>query len=634
MKFTFASIFVIPLLFISIAFSQTASPLRGKNLLKEADSLLFIDADASIGRATSVLQYFSDNDTLFVDATFLLAQAYREKRIYDSVDYYANICLQKALEIQDTVNIIYSYLNRGTDYYLMAEYAKALDELKKSETYYKAFGTERTTDKISPLYYAKLLNNMATAYIKTAHYDSSLRCFIQAIKIKEANHAETGTLIVSKINIGSIYLAIKDYDNSQVWLSRALKDAISEQDSVYMARCYANLGVLYKRTGDTSRAIVNYKKALGINENRGDHRNQAIVLQNLALLLSSQKKYDDAYPYFVRALENNNAIGANNSRLHLAMSRMFLEQQIYDSAIVHGNLALPLAVESGNMDVQMEDYKLLSKAYKGKKQFEKACHFVEKHLSLKDSATIMKNQEYIQSLKTEFETERKENEIVFLKELNQSEHTKALAIQSKQRLFIVVVLLALALLIVVAAYYFSKRKKEKELYLIEKKLLETNLKNKELSAKELQTEVDYKARQLTTHALNMLQKNQMLADIREKLNAISSQVSEQLARQFNAIIKDIGKSQKTEKDWELFKNYFESVNKGFHQKLRLLNPNLNTHDFRLAALVSLNLNIKETAALLCISPNSIKVARYRLRKRLNVESGEDLYSFLNKLKGI
>ena len=633
MKLTFVSVFVMLFLFVSIAFSQNASPIRGKSLLREADSLLFIDADASIHRAKTVLKHFGGNDTLFVNATSTLAQAYREKKIYDSVDYYADICLQKALEIQDTVNIIYSYLNRGTDYYLMAEYARALDDLKKSETYYKAFGTERTTDKISPLYYAKLLNNMATAYIKTAHYDSSLRCFIQAIKIKEANHAEVGTLIVSKINIGSIYLAIKDYDNSQKWLSRALKDAIKEQDSVYMARCYANLGVLFKKTGDTTRAIVHYKNALTINESRGDHRNQAIVLQNLALLLSSQKKYNDALPYFVRALENNNAIGANNSRLHLAMSRMFLEQQSYDSAIVHGNLALALAKESGNMDVQLEDYDLLSRAYKDKKQFHKAYDFLQKHLSLKDSITMKENREYIQSLKTEFETERKENEIVFLKELNQSEHTKALAIQSKQRLLIAVVLLALALLIVVAAYYFSKKKKEKELYLVEKKLLETDLKNKEMREKELQTEVDYKARQLTTHALNMLQKNQMLADIREKLNAISLQVGEQLARQFNAIIKEIGKSQKTEKDWELFKNYFESVNKGFHQKLRLLNPNLSTHDFRLAALVSLNLNIKETAALLCISPNSIKVARYRLRKRLNVESGEDLYSFLNKLKG-
>ncbi len=632
MKFTFVSVFVIPLLFVSIAFSQTTSPLPGKSILREADSLLFIDADASIGKAKSVLQYFGDNDTLFVDATFLLAQAYREKRIYDSVDYYANICLQKALELQDTVNIIYSYTNLGSDYYLIAEYAKALNELKKSETYYKAFGTERETDKISPLYYAKLLNNMATAYIKTAHYDSSLRCFIESIKIKEANHAAAGTLIVSKINIGSIYLAIKDYANGEVWLKEALADATYVQDSVYMARCYANLGVLYKKTGDTSRAIVNYKKALGINESRGDHRNQAIVLQNLALLLSSQKKYREAHAYFIRALDNNNTIHANNSRLHLAISRMFVEQQMYDSSIVHSQLSLQLSRQNGNIDVLLEDYELLAKAHKEKKQFHKAYNYIEKYVALKDSITNNKNQKYIQNLKTEFETERKENEIVFLKELNQSEHAKSLSIQSKQRLTIIVVLLALLLIIVVALLYFAKKKKEKELYLMEKQLLETNLKNKELESNKLQMEVNFKARQLTTHALNMLQNNQLLEDVQKKLNVIATQVDDELSMKFNAIVKEIGVGRRTEKDWELFKNYFENINKGFMKNLRAINPKLSTHDCRLAALTSLNLNIKETASLLSISPSSVKIARYRLRKRLKLEKGEDLYAFLNKLK--
>ena len=473
---------------------------------------------------------------------------------------------------------------------------------------------------------------MATAYIKTGHYDSSLRCFIESIKIKEANHAPAGSMIVSKINIGGIYLAFKDFENSKIWLNKALQDAITEDDSVYMARCYANLGVLYKKTGDTLLAVENYKNALAINESKGDYRNQAIVLQNLALLLSSQKKYDEAYRYFTRALTSNNRIHANNSRLNLAMSRMFLEQRRYDSAIVHGKLALKLAKESGNIDVQLESYELLSKAYNYKKRYQFAFDYLNSFTNLKDSVTTRENQQYIQNLQTKFETRRKEDEIVFLKELNQSEHEKALVIQSRQRLVNIVALLALALVIVAGAYYFLKKKKEKELYMVEKKLMETDLKNRELQSKELQTEVNYKARQLTTHALNMLQKNQILTSIQDELNELSGEVDSNTSKKFKSIIKEINNSRKTEKDWMLFKNYFESVNKLFNKNLRKINPNLSTHDCRLAALISLNLNIKETASLLNISPNSVKIARYRLRKRLNVETGEDLYAFLTKLK--
>ncbi len=53
--------------------------------------------------------------------------------------------------------------------------------------------------------------------------------------------------------------------------------------------------------------------------------------------------------------------------------------------------------------------------------------------------------------------------------------------------------------------------------------------------------------------------------------------------------------------------------------------------FRLAALISLNLNIKETAALLNISPNSVKLARHRLRQRLAIKTGVDLHVFLHNL---
>ncbi len=120
-------------------------------------------------------------------------------------------------------------------------------------------------------------------------------------------------------------------------------------------------------------------------------------------------------------------------------------------------------------------------------------------------------------------------------------------------------------------------------------------------------------------------------DIRERLKKILKQVNNELTVEFKSIIKDINQSQKTEKDWELFKKYYESVNKDFNRKLSKINNNLSTHDYRLAVLISLSLNIKETAALLNISPARVKIARHRLRARLNVRKGEDLYAFLSGL---
>ncbi len=631
MNVSFLSTLLVQLVFITTLYAQTGNPGKGEILINEADSLLADNPIKALELAKAAFNKFGRDESIFVNSSSIIAEVYRKTGNYDSAEYYTNIGLDKALKIKDTVQIILFYMNRGSDYYYKADYSMAMKDYENSSKFYHALGLNITYDKISPLDYAKLLNNMGTAYIKTGHYDSSLMCFIQSVKVKEANNAPAASMIVAEINIGSIYLAIKDYKNSEIWLTKALSDAKMEKDSAYMARCYANLGILYKRTGDTLKAIDSYHNGLRINEGMNDYRNIAIICQNMALLLSSQKKYNEAYDCYSKALVSNNKIHANNSRLHLAMGRIFSEQKMYDKAIPYGKRSLDLAKKSGNTGVQLEVYELLYKAYESKKDYGKAYTNIKKFLILKDSTNTRENQKYIENLKAEFETERKENEILLLKEVNQSEHLKSAAIQSRQQMIIIAVLLALALVVVTAFYYFTKKKKEKELYLVEKKLLETELENKELSGKKLQAEVNFKTKQLTTHALNMLQRNKMLIEIQGKLNSLAKRTDDRFAMEFKSIIKDISKNKKTEKDWDLFRNYFENVNKGFNEKLRKINSNLSTHDFRLAALISLNLNIKETSELLHISPNSVKIARHRLRKRLNVKSGEDLYVFLSKL---
>jgi DNA-binding CsgD family transcriptional regulator len=51
----------------------------------------------------------------------------------------------------------------------------------------------------------------------------------------------------------------------------------------------------------------------------------------------------------------------------------------------------------------------------------------------------------------------------------------------------------------------------------------------------------------------------------------------------------------------------------------------------MCAFFKLNMTSKEIAALTYQSLNSIKVARYRLRKKLRLEKEDNLVTFLNRL---
>jgi DNA-binding CsgD family transcriptional regulator len=50
-------------------------------------------------------------------------------------------------------------------------------------------------------------------------------------------------------------------------------------------------------------------------------------------------------------------------------------------------------------------------------------------------------------------------------------------------------------------------------------------------------------------------------------------------------------------------------------------------------LISLNLSIKDIAELMGISPESVKMARHRLRKKLNLATEDNLAEFVASFKG-
>ncbi len=83
-----------------------------------------------------------------------------------------------------------------------------------------------------------------------------------------------------------------------------------------------------------------------------------------------------------------------------------------------------------------------------------------------------------------------------------------------------------------------------------------------------------------------------------------------------------------DKDWEDFKRTFENVHHNFFGRLLEQDPDLTQSELRLCALICLNLSIKEMSSLMGISPDSVKTARYRLRKRFNLQQDQNLADFV------
>ena len=83
----------------------------------------------------------------------------------------------------------------------------------------------------------------------------------------------------------------------------------------------------------------------------------------------------------------------------------------------------------------------------------------------------------------------------------------------------------------------------------------------------------------------------------------------------------------TDEDWDRFRVLFTKVYPGFFVSLKEHIPDITVGEQRMAALVKLRISIKDSAAMLGVSINSIYKTRQRLRQRLGLDNDADLNTY-------
>ena len=99
-------------------------------------------------------------------------------------------------------------------------------------------------------------------------------------------------------------------------------------------------------------------------------------------------------------------------------------------------------------------------------------------------------------------------------------------------------------------------------------------------------------------------------------------------KRIKKLIKSIDFNFTLDDDWHEFETVFQQVHSDFFEKLKMLYPKLTPAEVRLCAMIRLNLHSKDMAAIMGISQDSLRIARYRLRKKLGLDKGSNLYTYI------
>lgn len=142
--------------------------------------------------------------------------------------------------------------------------------------------------------------------------------------------------------------------------------------------------------------------------------------------------------------------------------------------------------------------------------------------------------------------------------------------------------------------------------------------------------VNNKKVELLSSTLKLMHLNEMNHSLIHDLLKINPHTS----KEGREIIRQMGNKFRintTEQIWNDFEARFENAFDSFYKVLLDKFPNLTPHERKLCALLRTGLSSKDIAVLTFQNPQSIDVARYRLRKKLNLTKDENLNDFLLRI---
>ncbi len=492
----------------------------------------------------------------------------------------------KALKINQSLGFEYeeaiSLYHIGLTKLNLGNYSEAIDYILKSLEYW-----ERSNNPANTWNCNELIGNI---YIKTGQYDNALKYHRIALNIRmqkildnidkgmknwhKADTLNNLGLAYSYNNIGETYLKMGKYDSAYYYALKSLKIKQS-------GKCYA-----------TENDVANSQLILGNIYGKLGKYDSAIMLINEA-----------ADKYLI--LKNKSSL----AEAIMGLGNIYLEKGDLKTAEQNFLSALAISKSIDDAGNKKNALKSLSKVYAAMGGYKNALDYFRKYANVKDSLLNLNNLSRIEELQIEYQVDKKNQQILAQENLiKQKENNMLLVV-------IVGSLLAVILIIIIVFIIISRQHKMK--------LLKTEAEN-------LRQELELKNKELVCNVKSIYVKNQVINKVARRLSKSAKEITSDNSTIINSIIKEL-QHNLDDTGWKEFELRFSQVHESFYNNLHAKFPALTDNEKKLAAMLKLGLSSKEVASITMTRSESVDTARSRLRKKLGINSDQNLTEFFNSI---
>lgn len=508
------------------------------------------------------------------------------------------------------------------------EYSEALEYFTRGEM------LAQKNDLYEKVYFAK--NYIGIIYYNLYDYGEALNYYLDAytFALKYLGYMQE---VATLNNIAILYGDDEQYEKSKEYLLKAYTIVKKENDSLRIGHYAINLGILGARANNYAEAkdflyeALDYVSDSEVNLNLKAWSVLSEVYVHLEEYEEAKKIIDKIYDDVEQLSEKDIYI-----TVLLQLSKYYYHKKDFDKAILMCQKAM---THNSWIKHKVSLYEQLFKISNQKRDFVKAIAYKDSIINTNDSLYKAKNNQIYEGNKVKFELQ------TYIHELD----SKQKQLGFERKVFIATIVGFLVLIILVYRIYRNKVIEEiqkKRIALKEKKIisLELEKKNQEhlllekqlktievqslLEQEKLKTDIEQKNRQLTSKALYLSSRNEIIEELTQSLSELPEIKSN---TELKKILRQLNENVKPDEHWNRFLSHFEEVNQGFLVELKNKHPDLNSNDIRFICYVFMNLSSKEICSIFNITQEACRKRKERISKKIGLDNGESLYEYLSQI---
>lgn len=453
-----------------------------------------------------------------------------------------------------------------------------------------------------------ILTSIGSTYSVLGRSKEALQAFSECLTIAERVDDSSMRARITG-NIADVYIGIGDTETAIDWSNRSLDLHRRNADNMGVGLTLSNLGRVYQRIGNLDAALAAMSEALVVMSTLSDIHARGRIMMYLANILLQKNRYaqaqaiaEEALDIFLKTNDTEREV-----RCRITLGELAANQGRYSEAQKHFHAASRRmqTIDNASLEIEITQHQASLMVREG--AWQEAVKRLTRGVKLAVKNTM-------HGLEAMLEKR--------IAEIYEKYDDYKLALQHERR--------ASAAQLAADADLRDQHSKSLELRLeMEREARERE--RVESANERLTFQLDTKERELNLNVLSIAQKNELLSELARDLNsAVRSDESERL-QQLRGVLRKIDMHRKTGEDWKNFNEQLADVHDTFIRTLTSKHPSLTAKEVQLASLLKLNLSSKEISQVLSIGVASIEVYRSNLRKKLGLEGGAALTTYIQSL---